>query len=1021
MEPITVISSAVLSQLQTSTVVGTIVSSFIGSRADDLICNSTKHLFNKIRSNLKEPANHDIQKAVRRAYLNATLIASENVKKDKDLNDIRTYIKSELAMLNKPYIKFPKSELDENFEQLLNSKNISITERLPEIIKVLKDSLFYEFKLMRLRPPKEFRNIIYNGWEESNKHFDWYELVCAFASEEFKSNDRIRAIIQTDYLSILTTLSSDINIKIDNVIDLLEEFESTYKPLIQKLEDLLDIANRTEEKVSSVYDKVNSIDERMESLVETIKSEKQLNSNFSFNTKGLKASKNYNDIKTELKALYEKEQQIKLEIEDYLVEVKEATGNTLERKQRLLRNAELKQLDINKERLGVEKGLEVFVNDVLTLAKTLENKEFKEDSELKRIKELFNQGKYQEVNDILNEESLYQELEKSNLRRQELSQKFLVKAQTVVIEKDKNWFSLANKYYQEAIDIYESHNTLFEFAYFLAEHKKIKKAIFNYSKVLDIRRKLSEQNPNAYLPYVASTLNNLAILQKNNNELEGAEKNYLEALDIRRKLAEQNPNAYLSYVASTLNNLAVLQSDNNELEGAEKNYLEALDIRRKLAEQNPNAYLPYVANTLNNLANLQSDNNEIEDAEKNYLEALDAYRKLAEQNPKAYLTDVAMTLNNLAILQKNNNELEGAEENYLEALDIRRKLAEQNPNAYLADVANTLNNLANLQSDNNELEGAEKNYLEALDIRRKLAEQNPNAYLAEVAMTLNNLAVLQNDNNELEGAEKNYREALDIRRKLSEQHPNAYQPYVASTLNNLAILQKNNNELEGAEKNYLEALDIRRKLAEQNPNAYLPYVAMTLNNLAILQSNNDELERAEKNYLEALDAYRKLADQNPNAYLADVAMILNNLAILQKNNNVLEGAEKNYLEALDIRRKLAEQNPNAYLPHVAITLNNLAILQSNNNELEGAEKNYLEALDIRKKLAEQNPKRYDLDLANTLLNFAIFYSKDFLDKANSLKHTKEAVNFIKPYLETVTWAKQLQEMANKIIAYWKNN
>jgi hypothetical protein len=55
------------------------------------------------------------------------------------------------------------------------------------------------------------------------------------------------------------------------------------------------------------------------------------------------------------------------------------------------------------------------------------------------------------------------------------------------------------------------------------------------------------------------TLNNLGLLQKAKNEVGKAELSYLEALEIRRKLAEENPQAYLANVATTLNNLAVLQ------------------------------------------------------------------------------------------------------------------------------------------------------------------------------------------------------------------------------------------------------------------------------------------------------------------------------------------------------------------------------------------------------------------------------------------------------------------------------
>ena len=68
---------------------------------------------------------------------------------------------------------------------------------------------------------------------------------------------------------------------------------------------------------------------------------------------------------------------------------------------------------------------------------------------------------------------------------------------------------------------------------------------------------MAEKNPQAYLPDVAATLNNLANLHRNRNEHEPAEAKYTEALEIRQELAEKNPQAYLPDVAVTLGNMAI--------------------------------------------------------------------------------------------------------------------------------------------------------------------------------------------------------------------------------------------------------------------------------------------------------------------------------------------------------------------------------------------------------------------------------------------------------------------------------
>ena len=73
-------------------------------------------------------------------------------------------------------------------------------------------------------------------------------------------------------------------------------------------------------------------------------------------------------------------------------------------------------------------------------------------------------------------------------------------------------------------------------------------------------------------------------------------------------------------IATTLNNLGILDGDQNRPEAARKGFEEALKIYHQLAQENPDTYLPNVALTLNNLANLDRDQNRPEAARKGYEE-----------------------------------------------------------------------------------------------------------------------------------------------------------------------------------------------------------------------------------------------------------------------------------------------------------------------------------------------------------------------------------------------------------------
>ena len=202
------------------------------------------------------------------------------------------------------------------------------------------------------------------------------------------------------------------------------------------------------------------------------------------------------------------------------------------------------------------------------------------------------------------------------------------------------------------------------------------------TRLLGLYRQLAEASPEAYLPYVAMTLNDLGNLHSDTGKHDDAEKEYGEALDTYRQLAETSPEAYLPYVATTLNNLGKLHNNTGKHGDAEKEYGEALKIRRQLAEASPKAYLPDVAETLNNLGNLHNNTGKHGDAEKEYGEALKIRRQLAEASPKAYLPDVAETLFNIALLYMKLGNQHDALEAAQESLGIYQKMEKLSPAAF---------------------------------------------------------------------------------------------------------------------------------------------------------------------------------------------------------------------------------------------------------------------------------------------------------------------------------------------------
>ena len=373
-------------------------------------------------------------------------------------------------------------------------------------------------------------------------------------------------------------------------------------------------------------------------------------------------------------------------------------------KKRLLRleTDPLEKLEISGELEQLEAQLEQFKENIFRLYELFSKIEINTER-LRQAKDYFEQGQFREADAILQAEEMVKDLnkllqkdqqldqQKAEVRasREQIANEFLIKAKLWATFYDKpNRFEQTCEYFTESLRALRTTDNLFAYAYFLKEHYQFDQANLFYAEVLQIYRNLGD------FPCVARTLNDLALLHQNKNEMAIAEQEYQEALQIYQELAVENPRSFLQYVATTLNNLAVLHSNKNEIVIAEQEYQEALQIYQELAVENPRSFLPDVAMTLNNLAVLHWNKNEMAIAEQEYQEALQIRRELAVENPRSFLPDVATTLNNLAVLHSDKNEMAIAEQEYQEALQIRRELAVENPRSFLPDVAMTLINLS---------------------------------------------------------------------------------------------------------------------------------------------------------------------------------------------------------------------------------------------------------------------------------------------------------------------------------------
>ncbi|MDI5974067.1 tetratricopeptide repeat protein, partial [Streptomyces sp. SL13] len=111
-----------------------------------------------------------------------------------------------------------------------------------------------------------------------------------------------------------------------------------------------------------------------------------------------------------------------------------------------------------------------------------------------------------------------------------------------------------------------------------------------------------------------------------------------------RTLAEADPDAYLPDLASSLNNLSVRLGEVGRRAEGLTAIEEAARHYRTLAEANPDAYLPDLATSLNNLSVRLGEVGRRAEGLTAIEEAARHYRTLAEANPDAYLPDLATSL-----------------------------------------------------------------------------------------------------------------------------------------------------------------------------------------------------------------------------------------------------------------------------------------------------------------------------------------------------------------------------------------
>lgn len=249
--------------------IGIALGGIVGNRSDHYLCLAIRHAVDRLKA-AGVPANHDLQKGVRKAYLQATIVVCDSCVADsgvrlgklfsslignkpsddetKLLVEISRHLHSELHLLPQSSYEPPTEVTVRQITYLLEPKGTSGAERMHELRNTLQQGLIDEITALvnrsfdsplglssKREPPQILLQKISGGWvdQRAHVHTDWFELFCAFFVHEIKNNQALRAILHGQLLAQLSIEDNAITLR-----DLQSHYESLSGTVSERLDQI---------------------------------------------------------------------------------------------------------------------------------------------------------------------------------------------------------------------------------------------------------------------------------------------------------------------------------------------------------------------------------------------------------------------------------------------------------------------------------------------------------------------------------------------------------------------------------------------------------------------------------------------------------------------------------------------------------------------------------------------------------------------------------------------------------------
>jgi tetratricopeptide (TPR) repeat protein len=456
---------------------------------------------------------------------------------------------------------------------------------------------------------------------------------------------------------------------------------------------------------------------------------------------------------------------------------------------------------------------------------------------------------------------------------------------------------------------------------------RLDEAEADYRASLALQRPLCAEFPDstAEVGELASTLNDLGVLNFQRRRVQQAQEAFDEVLPLWERLAREHPDdpENRKKIAQTCHNLCILHRVADRPQQAAEFSRRALDTQEALVRDYPKVpdYQYVLGGIWQSRANTDYFAGRLNEAAKGYRQAVTVLEPVVKDHPEMVEARslLAGTLDNLSVVLRRTNRLKEAEAVTDRGRQLFEGLARDYPKVpqFRHDLAMCWDNLAGYRADAGRTAEAQAAFARAIELWEGLLAEQPRQalYRHHLARCCNNLGRLERSTDRPAQAEEHYRKAVALGQALAREFPKAaeFQNTLAHSHLGLGVVYARTARRAVAETQLRQALAVAEPLAAANPKAddYPSLIAQAHHFLGEVHLGAGRLEAAEAEVRLALGRQEPLARAHPEAadYVVDLGGVLASLGFVQARAGKAKEALAWYAKALPVLEGVGGANP----------------------------------------------------------------------------------------------------------------